>query len=137
MNKSELINEMEYTVLVYSVVDYFKSISLSKCVFSVFLVKRCMLGAVGLGKRDYGIIDEILPHLRAQFSLHSDDFYSILKSLYILDIANYVSLKGDMIESKNKKMDERYKFKGGHHKLFEEIKKMNDIWFMEEVLNYV
>ena len=137
MNKNELINEVEYTVLVQSIIDYFKTISLPKSVFTAFLIKRCMLGSNGLGNRDYGIIDEVLPHLRTQFSLHSNDFSSILKAIHILKVSNYISVKGDILVSLNKKLDEPCEFGRGHIKLFEEIKKMNDIWFMEEVLSYV
>ena len=137
MNKNELINEVEYTVLVHSIIDYFKTISLPKSVFTTFLIKRCMLGSNSLGNREYGIIDEVLPHLRTQFSLHSNDFGSILNAIHILKVTNYINVKGDMLVSLDKKLDEPCKFGCRHIKLFEEIKKMNDIWFMEEVLSYV
>ena len=137
MNKNELINEVEYTVLVYSIIDYFKAISLPKIVFTSFLIKRCMLGSNGLGNREYGIIDEVLPHLRTQFSLHSNDFSSILKAIHILKVTNYINAEEDMLVSLDKKIDEPCNFGRGHIKLFEEIKKMNNIWFMEEVLSYV
>lgn len=137
MNKKMVIKDAQYTLLVYKLVDYFKTITVNKCVFLTFCVKNCMSGGDNVGRLKYNVFEEVLKRFRSKFLLYKEDFLTIITSMDILVKTGYILLEGNKIKITNKKIKDLEPFELKHEKLFEEAKKMNEVWFMEEIISHV
>ena len=137
MNKDEMLVEAEYTKIIYSTVNYIKTISITQVVFSSFCVKRCMSSGDNLGHLKYNVFEKSLGRLRTQFLIYKDDFRIIFDVINILRKTGYLEIDNGNVSITEKRIKDLPVIETKHAKMLSEIGKMNDAWFLEEIINYV
>lgn len=137
MNKGRILIQAEYIKIIYSAINYRKSISITQLVFSSFCIKRCMTAGDNLGHLKYNVFEKTLERLRAQFLMYKDDFGIIFDAINILNKTGYLNIEGSIVYIAKKRINDVPTLETKQEKLLSEISKMNDSWFIEEIINYV
>ncbi len=137
MIKDEMLVEAEYTKIIYSTVNYIKTISITQVVFSSFCFKRCMSSGDNLGHFKYNVFEKSLGRLRTQFLIYKDDFRIIFDVINILRKTGYLEIDNGNVSITEKRIKDLPVIENKHAKMLSEIRKMNDAWFLEEIINYV
>lgn len=137
MNKTGMMQEARYTIRLYQLISYFESLSVCKCVFTIFCLENCLSKGDNVGRLKYDVFENVLARLNSKILLYQDDFLTIVKSLDILAKANYIQISDKIITFNKKYLGDIEPLSDKEIKICREIYKMNDVWFMEEIINHV
>lgn len=90
-----------------------------------------------LGHFKYNVFEKSLGRLRTQFLIYKDDFRIIFDVINILRKTGYLEIDNGNVSITEKRIKDLPVIENKHAKMLSEIRKMNDAWFLEEIINYV
>lgn len=135
MKSNDVITLARYTNIVLEILKELKKISLVKLVFLSFCMKNCVSQSDNLTKSKYDLFSKLMRHFNAQYNLKSREFIYVFESINLLNKSGYIDINEREVTLTNRiihsYMDEDFL---KYRMLFKEVEKMNDVWFLEEII---
>ena len=140
MNKVIEKDAIYFDIIVGLLNPPFEYDSLIKIMFMAFIMKNCE-PKIDKNVISLDLISKFIKNLRTEFFINYKDFENIFRIIKILENSNFIVLEGNKVIQKSEKFDYNVQSVLFKHKAIQntvnEIKKMSDKAFIEEVVRYV
>lgn len=132
-----IIKKSVYIKMIYQIMAYLQNVSIVKLVMLCFCFRHCLSDGDNLSYYKYDVFIKSLNRFGSKIRMYKEDFFEIFNAIDILRECGYIDYSNDHFIKTEKVLKNIDVLDIKQTKICNEVKRMDDIWFMEEIVNHV